>query len=39
MHAMSPEQKRRNRQLGLVLAAIAVLVFLGFVLKGALGGL
>ena len=36
---MTPEQKKSNRRLGLVLGTIAVLVFIGFMLKGALGGL
>ena len=36
---MTPEQKKNNRRLGLVLGTIAVLVFIGFMLKGALGGL
>ena len=36
---MTPEQKKSNQRLGLVLGAIAVLVFVAFMLKGALGGL
>jgi hypothetical protein len=36
---MNPEQKRSNQRLGLILAAVAVAVFLGFMLKGMLGGL
>jgi hypothetical protein len=30
---MTPEQKQRNRRLGLVLASIALVFFLGFVAK------
>jgi hypothetical protein len=33
------EQRRNNRRLGLGLAAFAVLVFVGFIAKGALGWL
>ena len=36
---LTPEQKKNNRRLGLILASVAVLVFVGFMLKGALGGL
>jgi hypothetical protein len=36
---MTPEQKSSNRRLGLILGAVAVLVFVGFMLKGALSGL
>ena len=37
--AITPEQRKNNRRLGLILAAIVVLVFVGFVLKGVFGGL
>ena len=30
---MTPEQKQRNRRLGLILASIALVFFLGFVAK------
>ena len=33
---MPPEQKNRNLRLALILASIAVAVFIGFVLKHAL---
>jgi hypothetical protein len=36
---MTPEQKKSNQRLGLILAAVAVSVFVAFMLKGALGGL
>ncbi len=39
MAPITPEQKKSNRRLGLILASIAVLVFVGFMLKGAFGGL
>ena len=39
MSAITPEQRKSNRRLGLILASIAVLVFVGFMLKGAFGGL
>ena len=39
MAAITPEQKKSNRRLGLILASIAVLVFVGFMLKGVFGGL
>jgi hypothetical protein len=31
--AMTPEQKKANRRLGLILASVAVVFFLGFVAK------
>ena len=31
--AMTPEQKQRNRRLGLILASIAIVFFLGFLAK------
>jgi len=33
MHAMTPEQKRNNRRMGLTLASIALLFFVGFVVR------
>jgi hypothetical protein len=34
MHAMTtPEQKRNNRRMGLTLASIAVLFFIGFIVR------
>ncbi len=36
---MTSEQKKSNRRLGLILGSVAVLVFVGFMLKGAFGGL
>jgi len=33
---MTPEQKQRNRRLGLILASIALVFFLGFLVKMAL---
>lgn len=30
---MTPEQKQRNRRLGLILASIAIVFFLGFLAK------
>jgi hypothetical protein len=35
---MSPEQKRRNLKLGLILASVAVALFIGFMLKAVLLG-
>ncbi len=38
---MAPEQndvRRRNRRLGLILASIAVVIFVGFVFKSAVLG-
>ena len=37
--AMTPEQKKSNQRLGMILGAVAVAVFVGFILKGAFGGL
>ena len=31
--AMTPEQKRNNRRMGLTLASIAVIFFIGFVVR------
>jgi hypothetical protein len=36
---MTPEQKKSNRRLGLILASIAALAFAGFMLKAVLVGL
>ncbi|KWT74669.1 hypothetical protein APY03_5595 [Variovorax sp. WDL1] len=33
MRAMTSEQKRNNRRMGLTLASIAVLFFIGFVVR------
>jgi hypothetical protein len=35
---MSPEQKRNNLRMALVLASIAVVLFIGFIAKAALFG-
>jgi len=37
--AMTPEQKKSNVRLGLVLASVAVVFFIGFVAKRVLFGL
>ena len=34
--AMTPEQKKNNRRMGLILASIAVVFFIGFFVKMAL---
>jgi hypothetical protein len=36
--AIDGEQKKRNLRLGLILASIAVVLFLGFIFKSALLG-
>jgi hypothetical protein len=36
---MTPEQKKRNRRLGLTLGAIALAIFAGFIAKSALIGM
>lgn len=36
---MTPEQKKSNRRLGLILASVAILLFVAFIIKGAMGGL
>jgi hypothetical protein len=38
MRPPTPEQKRANRRLGLILAAIAVAVFIGFIVQVARHG-
>ena len=35
---MSPEQRKSNLRLGLILASIAVVIFLGFIARSALLG-
>ena len=35
---MTPEQKKNNQRLGLILGAIAVAVFVGFIAKSVLFG-
>lgn len=35
----TPEQKKSNRRLGLILASIAVVFFIGFMVKSAVLGL
>jgi hypothetical protein len=37
--ALTPEQKKRNRRLGLILASVALMFFLGFVARAKLFGL
>ena len=36
---MTPEQKKSNRRLGLILGAMAVVIFVGFIVKSALIGM
>jgi hypothetical protein len=36
---MSPEQKKSNRRLALIVASIAVVLFIGFITKSALLGI
>ena len=36
---MTPEQKKSNLRLGLILASIAIAFFVGFMVKGAFFGL
>ena len=33
---MTPEQKKNNLRLGLILASIAVAIFIGFIVKSAI---
>jgi hypothetical protein len=35
---MTPDQKKSNRRLGLILATIAIAIFVGFIVKSALLG-
>ena len=36
---MTPEQKKNNRRLGLILGSIAVVIFIGFMVKSAVLGM
>ena len=36
--ALTPEQKKNNLRLGLILASVAVVLFIGFMAKSALFG-
>jgi len=36
---MTPEQKKSNRRLGLILASVAILFFIGFMVRAALFGI
>jgi len=36
---MTPEQKKNNLRLGLTLASVAVVLFVGFMIKSALFGI
>ncbi len=36
---MTPEQKKSNQRLGLILGTIAVVIFVGFIVKSALIGM
>jgi hypothetical protein len=36
---MTPEQKKNNLRLGLILASIAAAIFVGFIVKSALIGM
>jgi hypothetical protein len=36
---MTPEQKKANQRLGLILGAIAVIIFVGFIVKSAIVGM
>jgi hypothetical protein len=36
---MTPEQKKSNRRLGLILASVALIFFIGFMTRAALFGL
>ena len=35
---MTPEQKKSNARLGLILASVAIVLFIGFIAKSALFG-
>jgi hypothetical protein len=35
LHAMTPEQKKSNRRMGLTLASVALLFFIGFIVRMA----
>ena len=36
---MTPDQKKSNRRLGLILASIALVLFVGFMVKSAMLGI
>ena len=36
---MTPEQKKNNQRLGLILGSIAVAIFIGFIVKSAVLGM
>jgi hypothetical protein len=36
---MTPEQKKNNRRLGLILASVAIIFFVGFMVRAALFGI
>jgi hypothetical protein len=36
---MTPEQKKSNQRLGLILGAIALIIFVGFIAKSAIFGM
>ena len=36
---MTPEQKKANQRLGLILGVIAVVIFVGFIVKSAIVGM
>ena len=36
---MTPEQKKNNLRLGLILGSIAVVIFVGFIIKSAVLGI
>jgi hypothetical protein len=36
---MTPQQRKSNRRLGMILGAIALLIFVGFIAKSALVGM
>jgi hypothetical protein len=39
MRTISPEQKKRNQRLGLILGGLAVAIFVGFIVKSAVLGI
>jgi hypothetical protein len=36
---MTPDQKKSNLRLGLILASVAIVLFIGFIVKSALFGI
>jgi hypothetical protein len=36
---LTPEQRKRNQRLGLILGAIALAIFVGFIVKSAVFGI